>query len=87
MSERWRRASSISVSGRLREETVRRDLERRLRLVEITDAGWGIQIWIDQGDGTVRGPHGEQMTREEAEALARAAGTFLFVISETDARL
>jgi hypothetical protein len=35
----------------------------------------------------VRGPRGEQMTREEAEALARAAGTFLFVISEIDARL
>ena len=66
---------------------MRRDLERRLRLVEITDAGWGIQIWIDQGDGTVRGPHGEQMTREEAEALASVAGTFSIVLSEVDARL
>jgi len=65
---------------------VRGDLERRLRAVEVAGSG-GIEIWIHQGDGTVRGPCGQQMTREEAEALARAAGTFLFVISETDARL
>jgi hypothetical protein len=63
-----------------------RDLERRLRAVEVAGSG-AIEIWIHQGDGTVRGPRGEQMTREEAEALARAAGTFLFVISEVDARL
>jgi hypothetical protein len=66
---------------------VRRDLEHRLRLVEIADAGSGIEIWIDQGDGTVRGPHGEQMIREEAEALGHAAGTLLIVMSEIDARL
>lgn len=65
---------------------MRGDLERRLRAVEVAGSG-GIEIWISQGDGTVRGPNGEQMKREEAEALARAAGTFLFVISEVDARL
>ena len=63
-----------------------RDLERRLRAVEVAGSG-AIEIWIHQGDGTVRGPRGEQMTREEAEALARAAGTFLDVVSEVDARL
>ena len=63
-----------------------RDLERRLRAVEVAGSG-GIEIWIQQGDGTVRGPQGEQMTREEAEALTRAAGKIQIVISETDARL
>jgi hypothetical protein len=47
---------------------VRRELKRRLRAAELSGSG-GIEIWIFQGDGTVRGPHGEQMMREEAEAL------------------
>jgi hypothetical protein len=66
---------------------VRRDFERRLRLVEIANAGSGFEIWIKQGNGTVRGPHGEQMTREEAEALGHATGISLIIISETDAQL
>jgi hypothetical protein len=65
---------------------IRRDLERRLRAAEVAGSG-GIEIWIHQGDGTVRGPHGERMIREEAEALGQAAGTTLIVISEIDARL
>jgi hypothetical protein len=65
---------------------MRRDLERRLRAVEAAGSA-GIEIWIEQGDGTVRGPQGEQLTREEAEALARDAGTCLITISKTDARL
>jgi hypothetical protein len=66
---------------------VRRDLERRLRLVEIADAESGIRIWIDQGDGMVCDLLGEQMTREEAEALESAAGTFSIVLGEADTRL
>ena len=65
---------------------MRRDLERRLRAVEAAGSA-GIEIWIEQGDGTVRGPHGEQMTREEAEALGHAAGTFPIFLSEADALL
>ena len=54
----------------------------------MTDVRSGkIEIWIEQGDGTVRGPRGEQMTLEEAEALGRASGKLTIVISETDARL
>ena len=54
---------------------MRRDLKRRLQLVEISSAGTGgIQIWIEQGDGTVRDLDGEETTRDEAEALASAAG-------------
>ena len=67
---------------------MRRDLERRLRQIEVTDVRSGkIEIWIEQGDGTVRGPHGEQMTREEADALASATGTFRITISDADALL
>jgi hypothetical protein len=65
---------------------VRRDLERRLKAVEVAGSG-GIEIWVRQGDGAVRGPRGEQMTLEEAETLARAAGKIPIIISETDARL
>jgi hypothetical protein len=67
---------------------MRRDFERRLRLVEIPNAGCGrIEIWVDQGDGTVRGARGEQMKQEEAEALANAGGTLALFLSEADARL
>ena len=73
---------------RLKRETMRRDLERRRRLVEIADAGTGgIQIWIEHSDGTVRDLDGEETTRDEAEALARAAGMVTIFLSEDDARL
>jgi hypothetical protein len=45
------------------------------------------ELWISQGDGTVRGPNGKQMTREEAETLARAAGTSLLVMSKVASQL
>ena len=67
---------------------MRRDLERRLRQIEVTDVRSGkIEIWIEQGDGTVRGPHGEQMTREEAYALGCGTGTLRINISEDDVQL
>jgi hypothetical protein len=40
-----------------------------------------------QGDGTVRGPRGEQVPREEFEALGPSGGTFRMILSEVDARL
>jgi hypothetical protein len=67
---------------------MRRDLERRLRLVEIAGARTGgIHIWIDQGDGAVRDLQGKEMRREEAEALASVSGSLALVISEADAQL
>jgi hypothetical protein len=45
---------------------MRRDLERRLRAVEVARPG-GVEIWVDQGDGTVRGPHGEADYARRAE--------------------
>ena len=86
MSKRWKRANSISGFGQLREETVLRDLERRLRAIEVAGSG-GIEIWIHQGGGTVRGPKGEQMTREEVEALGRATGTVTVFFTEIDIQL
>ena len=62
---------------------MRRDLERRLRAVEVAGSG-RIEIWVRQGDGLVRSPRGEQMTFEEAEALARAVGTIPVFIVEGD---
>ena len=58
-----------------------RDLERRLRAVEVAGSG-AIEIWIHQGDGTVRGPRGEQMTCDEAEALGRATRTVTVFFTE-----
>jgi hypothetical protein len=67
---------------------MRRDLERRLRAVELASArDHSVELWIDQGDGTVRGPSGELLTREEVEARNHTSGRFFFVVCETDARL
>ena len=62
---------------------MRRDLERRLRAVEVAGSG-RIEIWVRQDDGLVRSPRGEQMTFEEAEALARALGTIPVFMVEGD---
>ena len=62
---------------------MRRDLELRLRAVEIAGSG-RIEIWVSQDDGLVRSPRGEQMTFEDAEALWRAVGTIPVLLSEED---
>jgi hypothetical protein len=62
---------------------MRRDLERRLRAVEVAGSG-RIEVWVRQDDGLVRSPRGEPMTFEEAEALWRAVGTIPVVIVEGD---
>jgi hypothetical protein len=62
---------------------MRRDLERRLRAVEVAGSG-RIEVWVRQDDGLARSPGGEQMTFEEARALARALGTIQVFISEGD---
>jgi hypothetical protein len=65
---------------------VRPDLKRRLQVVEVAGSG-GFELWIGQGDGMVRGPFGELLTREEVETRRRTSGRLLFVISAVDARL
>lgn len=65
---------------------MRRDLERRLRAVEVAGSG-RIEIWVHQDDGLVRGPRDEQMTFEEAEALCRAVGKIPVFFSEADLEL
>ena len=62
---------------------MRRDLERRLRAVEVAGSG-RIEIWVRQDDGLVRSPGGAQMTFEEAEALWRASGAIPILLSEED---
>ena len=46
-----------------------------------------VRALIYQRDGIVRGPHGEQMTREEVESPCRAAGKFAHFCGETAMRL
>jgi hypothetical protein len=62
---------------------MRRDLERRLRAVEVAGSG-RIEIWVRQDDGLVRSPGGAQMTFEEVEALWGAADTIPVLFSEGD---
>ena len=71
---------------------MRRDLERRLRQIEVTGIRSGrIEIWVGQGDGTVCGPRGERLARQafdHAHPHGRACGGGLvFVIDEQDALL
>jgi len=67
-----------------------RDLERRLRAVEVAGSG-AIEIWIHQGDGTVCGPRGERLARQafdHAHPPGRACGGGLvLVIDAQDALL
>jgi hypothetical protein len=65
---------------------VLRDLECRLRAVE-TARPRRFEFWIGQGDGLVRGPSGELLTREEVETRSRTSGRLLFVVSAVVARL
>jgi len=71
---------------------LRRDLERRLRQIEVADVRSDrIEIWVDQGDGTVCGPRGERLARQafdHAHPHGRACGGGLvLVIDAQDALL
>ena len=63
----------ISGFGQLTQQTMRRDLERRLRAVEVAGSG-SIEIWVHQGGGTVRGPRDEHMTFEKARHYGALSG-------------
>ena len=62
---------------------MRRDLERRLRAIEV--AVNVVEVWIDQGDGTLRGPRGEQMTRQAFDHAHPRGSGLVFVIDAQDA--
>jgi len=51
---------------------MRRDLERRLRHLEIVERTGSIAIeyWIFESDGMVTGPRGERMTAVAFEAMS-----------------
>ena len=46
---------------------MRRDLERRLRGLE--NSGAGLEVWFEQGDGTLCGRGGERTTHEALDHL------------------
>ena len=66
---------------------VQREHKRRLRAIELACRKPVFVTWRPQGDGALRGPNGEQMTREEAQALERAAGRIADFVSSVDLRL
>lgn len=75
--------NSISGFGQLKQETMRRDLELRLRAVELAGSGRS-EIWVHQDDDLVRSPRGERMTCEEAQAQCRAVGKIPIFLSEEE---
>jgi hypothetical protein len=67
---------------------MRLDLERRLRRLEIAYARSNtIEIWIEQGDGTLCCTSGGCMTREAFYRLHPPGSDDVFVINAIDARL
>jgi hypothetical protein len=59
---------------------MRRDLERRLRAVEIVRPGANAgQVWIQQSDGMLRGPRGEIITRDAFEVVRSSFATILIL--------
>ena len=76
----------------LRRKALRRDLECRLRQIEVAEIRSGrIEIWVDRGDGSVCGPRGERLARQalyHAHPHGRACGGGLvLVIDAQDALL
>jgi hypothetical protein len=68
------------------EKPVQGKLEHRLRAIEARTPR-GIDTWVGMGNGMVRGPLGEGIPYEEAEALSRAAGRHAVFVSKVDSRL
>jgi hypothetical protein len=67
---------------------MRRDLERRLRRLEIASSGRrALEFWVAQEDGTLCGPSGERMTRAAFFRLRPPGTPGVLVISAADARL
>jgi hypothetical protein len=81
------RTAAANNGGETKVRLVRQDHKRRLRAIELACRKPVFVTWRPQGDGALRGPNGEQMTREEAQALERAAGRIADFVSSVDLRL
>ena len=67
---------------------MRRDLERRLRRLELRARPRRIEIWVDHGDDDrLCSLSGECMTREAFDRLHPPGSHDVFVISPVDAEL
>jgi len=67
---------------------MQRELERRLRRLEVASSGRGkIEIWITQEDGTLSGPNGEHLTEGAFLRLHPPGSPGVFVVSATDSEL
>ena len=64
---------------------MKRELERRLRRLELASSGpRKIEIWISQGDGTLRHPNGEHLTEEAFLRLHPPGSSGVCVITPAD---
>jgi hypothetical protein len=68
------------------EKPVQGKLEHRLRAIEARTPR-DFDIWVEIGNGRVRGALGEEIPYGKAEALSHAAGRFPMFMSEVDSRL
>jgi len=67
---------------------MRRELERRLRRLELASSGPAkIEIWVTQGDGTLRGPNGEHLAEEAFLRLHPPGSSGVIIITPADAEL
>jgi hypothetical protein len=70
---------------------MRRDLERRLRRLEIAAARsrpGRCEFWVEEDDGMIRGPRGEKITREAFYHLqSQETGVMMFLFYPEDERL
>src|SRR5215471_16458374 len=83
-SRRSRRVSSTGASASSRPKAMRRELERRLRRLELASSGPAkIAIWITLEDGTLRSPNGEHLT-EEAFLCRYPESSRVFIVSASD---
>ena len=69
---------------------MRKDLERRLRRLEIAAArlrSGGMEFWVEEDDGMIRGPRGEKITREafyHLQSQQTGVKMFLFYPEDVD---
>jgi hypothetical protein len=65
---------------------MRKDLERRLRGLEMASSR-RIEVWVEQRDGSLRGPDGERITRKAFFRLHPPESPDVLIISAVDGAL
>jgi len=63
---------------------MRRDLECRLRHLEVVNGSSTPEIWIAEDDGNFSGPQGERITTDAFERRRQRSPRVMIVLSKTD---